>query len=91
MGRRCRQRLGTAYADPLKWALDSFRGIDPVYVHAYALAREFAALTLNEPADMPARYDTSHSAIIAITARIAKRPHMPRERSPSRSNTTAEK
>ena len=68
-----RQHVGTTYADPLKWALDSFRSIDPVYVHAYALARNFAALMLEESADMPARYDTSRAAIIVITARIAKR------------------
>ena len=65
--------LGTTYADPLKWVFDSFRSIDPVYVHAYALARDFAALMLEKSADMPVRYDTSRAAIIAITARIAKR------------------
>lgn len=68
-----RQHVGATYADPLKWALDSFRSIDPVYVHAYALAQNFAALMLEESADMPARYDTSRAAIIVITARIAKR------------------
>jgi len=68
-----RQHVGTTYADPLKWALDSFPSIDPVYVHAYALAQNFAALMLEESADMPARYDTSRAAIIVITARIAKR------------------
>ena len=68
-----RQHVGTTYADPLKWALDSFRSIDPVYVHAYALARNFAALMLEESADMPARYDTSRAAIIVITARIARK------------------
>ena len=66
-----RQYLGTTYADPLKWALDSFCSIDPVYVHAYALGRDFAALMLEESADMPARYDISRAAIITITARIA--------------------
>jgi hypothetical protein len=68
-----RQHVGTTYADPLKWALDSFRSIDPVYVHAYALAQNFAALMLEESADMPARYDTSREAIMAITARLAKK------------------
>lgn len=62
------QHLGTTYADPLKWALDSFRSIDPIYVHAYALSQSFVALMLDESADMPARYDTRHGAIIAITA-----------------------
>ena len=68
-----RRHLGTTYADPLKWALDSFRGIDPVYVHAYALAQNFAALMLEESAHMPARYDTSPAAVTAITAHIAER------------------
>ena len=69
-----RQHLGTTYADPLKWALDSFRSIDPVYVHAYALARDFAALMLERSADIPARYDTSRAAIIAITAHKCSSP-----------------
>jgi len=63
-----RQYLGTTYADPLAWALDSFRTIDPVYIHAYALGREFARLMLENPADMPLRYDTSRAAITAIIA-----------------------
>lgn len=66
------QYIGTTYADPLRWALDSFRSVDPVYVHAYALARDFAALMLEESANMPARYDTSPAAIIAIVACIAE-------------------
>jgi len=40
-------------------------------VHAYALGQDFAALMLEESADMPARYDTSRAAVTAITARIA--------------------
>ncbi len=66
------QHLGTTYADPLRWSLDSFHSIDPIYVHSYALSQSFVALMLEEPADMPARYDTSHAAITAITAHMRK-------------------
>lgn len=61
-----RRYLNTTYEDPQKWALDSFRSIDPVYIHSYPLAQSFAALMLKESSVISPRYDTSPAGIAAI-------------------------
>lgn len=40
-------KLGMPIVDPGIWALDSFRSIDPVYIHSYVLGAQIAERTLS--------------------------------------------
>jgi len=51
-------RMGLPIADPVIWALDSFRSIDPVYIHSYVLGAMVAEKTLSY---LHRHYGTCHA------------------------------
>jgi len=57
-------KLGLAIEDPMVWALDSFRSVDPVYIHNYVLGsiaadqivNKLESLFLNQPPQLYGRW-----------------------------------
>ena len=64
-----RRLVGAEYDDPLQWAFDSFRSVDPVYVHSYNMAQDIAASMLESSATLPV-YSVSTDAIRRLLRKI---------------------
>ncbi|MCX6345228.1 MAG: hypothetical protein NT018_09150 [Armatimonadetes bacterium] len=66
--------LNTCYRDAREWAFDSFRSIDPVYVHSYGIGRNAAAILRScrcRPGQL-GPYDVSREALDAILAKTTR-------------------